>query len=306
MHQILTTSLEARHIRFILFDLADTLWINKERAVWEKVVQARNQGAAELLRAYFPEDTSVSIDHDQLSIELRSAISRRYAYWRHQYYDREPNAYLITTEACWQLGLPSLSKGQAFALLEAFREPLPATRQLFDNTLTTLHELRARGFLLGCVTDRQYSGSGFITDLQQLGLLEFFSADSVIVSADCGWRKPHPMLFLKALTALSATPEETAVVGDFLSRDVAGAKRLDMMAIWKPKLRLFRELQADKDRGAHPLDGETLFAYTLQQEKEMYPEVPIDAMQSFTRPDYVIEDLSDLLTLFVSPGLLRR
>ena len=306
MHQILNKALKKRCIRYILFDLAETLWRNKERAVWESAVQTRNQIAAEHLRAYFPEDTYVDRDYDQLSIELRSSISRRYAHWRHQYYDREPNAYLITTEACWQLGLPSLGKEQVYALLEAFREPLPATRQLFDDTLTTLRELRARGFLLGCVTDRQYSGPGFITDLQTLGLLEFFSVDSIIVSADCGWRKPHPMLFQKALTALSANPEETAVVGDFLSRDVAGAKRLDMVAIWKPKWRLFRELQTDTGGVARSLDGEALFAYALQQEIEMYSEVPIDAIQSFIRPDCVIEDLSDLLTLFVSPGLLCR
>ncbi len=303
MYQILTACLKERSIRSILFDLAETLWINKEQKVWEQVFQARNQIAAELLRTYCPKDVCEGRDYDQLSIELRSAISERYTSWRHQYYDREPDAYLVTTEACWQLGLPSLSKEQAFTLLEAFRAPIPATRQLFDDALTTLHELRARGFLLGCVTDRQHSGSGFIADCQELGLLEIFSADAIITSADYGWRKPHPMLFQQALTALSADPEETAMVGDFLSRDVAGAKRLDMVAIWKPKLRLFREVRADKDEVVYPLEGETLFAYALQQERERYPEVPIDEMQPFMRPDCIIEHLSDLLTLFTSPGL---
>lgn len=307
MYQTLSTSLkEQRSIRFILFDLGETLWTTQEQTVREKVIQDRATIAAELLRSYLPEDTYAQRDHNQLSLELRSALSQRYSYWCHQHYDREPDVYLLTTEACSQLGLPSLSKAQALALHEAFREPLPATRQLFDDALTTLHELRARGFLLGCVTDRQYGGSSFITDLQKMGVWDLFSADSISVSADCAWRKPHPMMFQKSLIALQAPPAETAVVGDFLSRDVAGAKRLGMLAIWKPKLHLFRELQTARDEVAHLLDAEALFAYALQQEREWYPGVPMDEMKPFTRPDYMIKDLSDLLALFVSPGLLAR
>lgn len=294
--------LKQRTIRCILFDLSETLWTNKEQSVWEEVIRNRNQGASTLLSAYFPPDHYPMLNYGQLSAQLRLAIAQRYAYWRCRYYDKEPDPFLVLAEACQQMQLPPLEKGQAVALLDAYREPLPDTRELFHDALTTLQELQTRGFLLGCVTDRQYGGSSFLTDLQKIGLLAYFPAHSIIVSADCGQRKPHPSLFLHVLAALNVDPEEAAMVGDFLTRDVAGAKRLNMFAIWKPKIRLFQEYSQAEDAATSPLTHEKLFHYALRQEITMYPEIPFEEIKRFTQPDLIIRDLSELLSLFPQPN----
>ena len=54
------------------------------------------------------------------------------------------------------------------------------------------------------------------------------------ISADVGVRKPHPAIFQYALDGLNVSPEETAMVGDQLKADIAGAKGLHILSIWKP------------------------------------------------------------------------
>lgn len=287
-------------IRCILFDLAETLWTNRQSTIWEHERQCRNQMAAQLLRVYLPAEIYPGVDYDGLSIQLRSAISQRYRYWRSQYYDCEPDPYLVAEEAYQQLRLPAfLAREQTDTLLEAFRDPIPATRQLFDDTLMTLQELQTRGLLLGCVTDRQYGGRSFLTDLQELGLLEYFSPDAIGISADDGKRKPHPAPFLKAMSALKVDPKETAMVGDFLSRDVAGARRLNMLAIWKPKTSLLRELHLSERIAISSIERESLITTAWQQEEALYPEVPFCEIKPFMRPDLIITHLKDLLTIFI-------
>jgi putative hydrolase of the HAD superfamily len=71
----------------------------------------------------------------------------------------------------------------------------------------------------------------FQEGLRRLGLLEYFVPEAIIVSADCGIRKPHPSLFRRAMAALHVSAAETAMVGDLLSRDIAGARRRHMGAM---------------------------------------------------------------------------
>ena len=108
-----------------------------------------------------------------------------------------------------------------------------------------LRWLRERGFKLGAVTDRAFGGPRFMAELTEYGLDGFFGV--VAISSDVGYLKPHPKIFQHALEALGATPEETMMVGDSLRCDVAGAKGLGMVAVWKrPPLNEPTEVGADK------------------------------------------------------------
>ena len=65
--------------------------------------------------------------------------------------------------------------------------------------------------------------------LEAVGIAEHFSA--IVTSAEIGWRKPHPLVFEAALSALQAQPGECAMVGNDLAADIAGAKGMGMRTI---------------------------------------------------------------------------
>lgn len=50
----------------------------------------------------------------------------------------------------------------------------------------------------------------------------------VVTPSDCGHWKPHPKIFLAALTMLGATGAECLMVGDDLVRDIEPARKLGM------------------------------------------------------------------------------
>lgn len=66
--------------------------------------------------------------------------------------------------------------------------------------------------------------------IRSAGLLNFF--DVVITSEQVGWRKPHKTLFETTLDALSVEANQAVIVGDSLSKDIAGAKAIGMQTIW--------------------------------------------------------------------------
>ena len=66
----------------------------------------------------------------------------------------------------------------------------------------------------------------------------------VVVSADVGWRKPRPEIFVETLRPLGLPPDEVIFVGDTPEVDVLGAQAAGMDVIWI-------------DHGTKPLPAET-------------------------------------------------
>jgi FMN phosphatase YigB (HAD superfamily) len=293
MKQSASITLQGRRIRCLLFDLGETLWIHCDQATMERITEQQARQCATLLQTYIPALPPSISDYYQWSVQLRQAISARYQAWRYQDYEQEPDPILVTAQACQDASLPLLERTQLAYLFETFRPPLAAARILLDGVLETLQVLRTHGMLLGCVTDRWYGGLPFREDLRRLGLLEYFAPEAIIVSADCGKRKPHPIPFCQAMTALNVSAEETAVVGDFLSRDIAGAKRLQMTAIWKPKERLLQQVSMS----CQGTQQEDLLHAARYEEETMYPEVPFSILEPFLQPDAIIKNVTELLSL---------
>src|SRR5260370_32820715 len=65
--------------------------------------------------------------------------------------------------------------------------------------------------------------------LQKLGLDRYFS--SIVTSTDLGVSKPHPDMFLWALSLLGVAPQQAVMVGNDARRDIRGAKALGLMTI---------------------------------------------------------------------------
>jgi FMN phosphatase YigB (HAD superfamily) len=66
--------------------------------------------------------------------------------------------------------------------------------------------------------------------LQEAGLMPFVSV--AVDSSRVGAFKPEPAIYEVALARLHARPEQTAMVGDSLSKDCAPARRLGLKTVW--------------------------------------------------------------------------
>ena len=89
------------------------------------------------------------------------------------------------------------------------------------------------------------------------------------------------------------------MVGDFLSRDIAGARKPNMLAIWKPKAHLLHEIELLEYPAKDQERKQKLLLSAWQHERKMYPEMPFEELEPFMHPDAIIDRPSDLLSIFL-------
>ncbi len=288
------------HIRCILFDLGSTLWSTADKAVWIGLEETSNLVAVEILLRYTHDKKFTSMDAHTLGKLLRKTVEKQIRTGARKKPGYEPDFIHETKEALQQIGVKKANRELGEAIYEALRIRIPRSRELFDDTLSTLTVLKERGYILGVVTNRHYGGKPFYEDLQFMGLLDYFEYDHMAISADMGIRKPNPDIFLYALKRLKVQPEEATMVGDSLKADVLGAKMLNMMAIWKPKATLREEAKAawvasHEVAQVEDMTGFTdsdLLAYVYDRD-----ELKLDHHNDW-KPDFIIDDLIELLAIF--------
>ncbi len=93
-----------------------------------------------------------------------------------------------------------------------------------------LRQLRSKDVKLGLLSNTILSRKSVRLGLQRLGILDLF--DAVVCSSDVGYRKPNELIFLAILGLLRAKPRESAMVGDNLGDDIAGAASIGMTTVW--------------------------------------------------------------------------
>ena len=88
--------------------------------------------------------------------------------------------------------------------------------------------IRERGWKTGLVTNGL---SGFQRrTIDAAGIEPFF--DDMIISGECGFRKPSPEIFRQALDNLNCLADGSWFVGDDLEADILGASGVGMRTIW--------------------------------------------------------------------------
>ncbi len=122
------------------------------------------------------------------------------------------------------LGVAQPSRFATAELYDRFADP--DAWEPFGDARPALEGLRERGLALAVVANWDERLPGV---LEGLGLLGLF--DAVVHSAEVGYEKPDPRIFLAALARLEVAPEEAAHVGDRQREDVEGAAALGMAAI---------------------------------------------------------------------------
>lgn len=298
MPKKITPALAGRTVRCILFDLGETLWTLRDDTTLQHLAAAAYERVLAAFHGHIP-SLSPAAAH-VLCRQMKDALEEYIHNARRQRPYYEPDFTLATTKALQQVGLSGVTPELGVAVFEALRVSSSESRVPFPDTFSTLETLRARGFLLGIVSNRSWGGELFQQDLQTLGLFEYFDPSCIAISADLGIRKPNPDIFLHALNALDVAPHEAVMVGDSLRADVAGAKKLEMFTVWKPSRHLRAALAAetlDDALQADLTEEERLLAYAQQRATIKY-----GASQDDMQPHLVIAHIHELLDIFVQPG----
>jgi HAD superfamily hydrolase (TIGR01509 family) len=303
--------LRGRRVRCILFDLGETLWDPRRGAVQAK--RAANPRLVALLRRHLAPEALPTTDDELLGrqfhetfVEYERAMARRDP-------EREPNGPQAVVDTLRRWGIEGVDHTLAAALFEAINISMAEERLVFDDVIPTLATLQQRGFLLGVATNRRWGGKLFRDDLQTLGLLDYLDRRAIAVSADVGVRKPHPALFLHALSGVGVAPEEAAMVGDSLRKDILGAQALGMITVWKPRPKHRHKMDMHVAHGGtllgvqRGLHTPPLHAPPLPQtgedgdlpDKTLGREGSVEAfLRGEITPDVIIEQVSDLLRVF--------
>lgn len=112
-------------------------------------------------------------------------------------------------------------------LAETHRAASRYRLELYPGVADTLRQLRSK-YRLAVVTDGQSPWA--IPELHAVGLSGYF--DPIIVSGDFGYRKPDRRLFKAALDAMGMDASEVLCVGNDMYRDVHGAQKVGMKAVF--------------------------------------------------------------------------
>jgi putative hydrolase of the HAD superfamily len=97
---------------------------------------------------------------------------------------------------------------------------------MYDDVPEVLQALHASGLKIGLITNSHRCLESFQTHFDLQGLFAV-----TVSSLEHGYMKPHPSIFEAALRAAGVEACEAVMVGDSLSHDVDGARRLGMRGV---------------------------------------------------------------------------
>lgn len=97
---------------------------------------------------------------------------------------------------------------------------------LYDDVVPVLRELAGEGFKIGLISNSHRCLASFQQHFELEGLIT-----AAISSSEHGFMKPHPSIFMAALTLAGVSAAESVMVGDSLAHDIEGARRVGMRGI---------------------------------------------------------------------------
>jgi putative hydrolase of the HAD superfamily len=97
---------------------------------------------------------------------------------------------------------------------------------LYDDVAPVLRELAASGVKVGLISNSHRCLASFQEHFALGGLIA-----GAISSSEHGFMKPHPSIFEAALRLVGARAETSIMVGDSLTHDIIGARRVGMRGV---------------------------------------------------------------------------
>ena len=210
----------SHNIQAVLFDLGNTLMYSP--APWPPIFDE----AGKAMGAYL-HSKKIDVDAAALSKEFRRRLVQYYA--ERERSMLETSSLLILEEMLSEQGLADLPRTLLRAALDEYYDVTQTNWVIEKDTISMLKQLRADSMHIGMVSNASDSRD-VLALVNKFGIRDYF--DFILVSADCGYRKPHPRIFELALSNWGYMPDEIAMVGDRLDADISGARPLGIYSIW--------------------------------------------------------------------------
>lgn len=109
-----------------------------------------------------------------------------------------------------------------------FYEPTVKDMRLYPDSVRFLKALKKEGCKLALVSNAA-NDVAIEEAVKRLGIAKFF--DTIVISSQVEIRKPSLAIFMRALKDLNVKPSEAVFIGDSVSKDVMGAKKVPMKTI---------------------------------------------------------------------------
>lgn len=214
--------------RVIFFDLGDTLIFFD--GDWTDVLQKSTKCLwKNLVSAGYP------LNREQFSQDFSCRMRNYYAERNKSLV--EYTSARILTECLTDLGFPEPNTDIIKNALKAMYSFSQKFWNLEEDTLPTLGWLLEQDFRLGLISNASDVDDVF-TLLVKFDLTDYF--EHIIISADFGFRKPHPKIFLEGLRLFQVKPQDCIMIGDRLDMDVLGANQVNMSSIWVTKRSIYK------------------------------------------------------------------
>jgi len=207
-------------IQVILFDLGNTLIYSINP--WDRVLYSAMQEFYNELICSYP-----SISKKITAKDLHGCL--------YQYYDQrkidliEINSFNILKTCLQAKEITTVPETIIRRALNTLYSVTQLNWSIEIDALPILAELKNRGYSLGLL-----SNAADDHDVQQLidqwKLRPYFNF--ILTSADCGYRKPHPLMFQKAISYFNIDPPNMMMIGDTISADILGANQMDIFSVW--------------------------------------------------------------------------
>jgi HAD superfamily hydrolase (TIGR01549 family) len=204
--------------------MIDTIYFDN----WNTLVQApdlmRRGSSTETFHGYL-ESRGVDVPYGVFA-EVYRPIARRHTQeadadsYRELYYEKS------IERAFAELGLEDAEE-LARGAWKAYLDEWPRHTEFFPETPRVLNSLRGR-YKLGVITNYM-DGHTCQLVFDKLGYREIF--DTLVVSAEVGYRKPSRVIFEQALKETESRPESCVMVGDMYEADIVGANNMGMNSI---------------------------------------------------------------------------
>jgi len=97
---------------------------------------------------------------------------------------------------------------------------------MYEDVPAVLREIHASGIRIGLISNSHRCLASFQTHFELEGLF-----DVTVSSVEHGYMKPHRSIFEAALRGVQVEPAAAVMVGDSLTHDVDGARRLGMRGV---------------------------------------------------------------------------
>lgn len=209
--------------RAVFLDIGDT--VMRPNPSWEHIY------------AIAFEEHGVEVELPELRDALRAAYHHGGWGFEGGFEASEETSYRRTVEidqaAIAELGVGPMPEAFFRRLSELFL--FVSNWHVFPDTLPAIEALRARGLVIGAVSNWVWQLPELLHALELVRHFDFIAA-----SARIGFEKPHPEIFRYALEQAGVAPGEAIHVGDHIDADVQGAQGVGIAPVLIDRHERFR------------------------------------------------------------------